>query len=67
MVLEAGGELIGFGFVIEKTFAQGRDVLRRFGVPIVSLAPIQSMDPESGTIVFAEERTAGIEGKMAWG
>ena len=57
MVLEAGGALVGFGFVIEKTFAHGRDVLQRFDVPIVSLAPIQSMDPESGTIVFAEDRS----------
>ena len=54
MVLEAGGELVGFGFVIEKTFAHGRDALKRFGVPIASLAAIQSMDPEDGSIVFTE-------------
>jgi len=54
MVLEAGGTLVGFGFVIEKTFAHGRDALQRFGVPIASLAPIESMNPEKGTIKFAE-------------
>jgi xanthine phosphoribosyltransferase len=54
MVLEAGGALVGFGFVIEKTFARGREGLYRFQVPVMSLAPIQSMNPEDGTIVFAE-------------
>jgi hypothetical protein len=28
--------------------------LYRFQVPVMSLAPIQSMNPEDGTIVFAE-------------
>ena len=54
MVLEAGGTLIGFGFVIEKTFARGREGLRRFHVPVMSLAPIQSMNPEHSAIVFAD-------------
>jgi xanthine phosphoribosyltransferase len=57
MVIAAGAELVGFGFVIEKTFAHGRNALQRFGVPIVSLAPIESMNPEDGTIVFVEDRT----------
>ncbi len=57
MVIEAGGEIVGFGFVIEKTFAHGRDALQRFGAPIVSLAPIESMNPEDGTIVFAEDQS----------
>jgi len=57
MVIEAGAELVGFGFVIEKTFANGRDALRQFGVPIAALAPIESMNPEDGTIVFVEGRT----------
>lgn len=55
MVLEAGGELAGFGFVIEKAFARGRDGLKRFGVPIFTLAAIASMNPDDGSIVFAEE------------
>lgn len=57
MVIEAGAELVGFGFVIEKTFANGRDALRRFDVPIAALALIESMNPEEGTIVFVEDRT----------
>ena len=55
MVTEAGADVVGFGFVIEKTFAHGRDALRPFNVPIVTLAPIDSMNPDDGTIVFAEE------------
>lgn len=53
MVVEAGGRPVGFGFVIEKTFARGREGLQRFKVPVISLAPIQSMNPEAGTIAFA--------------
>ena len=55
MVVESGADLLGFGFVIEKTFAHGRNALTRFGVPIVTLAPIDSMNPEDGSIVFAED------------
>lgn len=54
MVVESGAQLAGFGFVIEKVFAQGRDALLRYGVPIWALAPIQSMDAERGTIEFAK-------------
>lgn len=49
---EAGANLVGFGFVIEKKFGQGRSILARFGVPIVSLVVISSLDPASGTIKF---------------
>ncbi len=54
MVLEAGAELVGFGFVIEKCFSGGRDALARFGVPVVSLAAIERMDPATGEIVFRD-------------
>lgn len=54
MVLEAGGNLIGFGFVIEKMFAHGREGLHRFNVPVMSLAPIELMNLEDGSIVFAQ-------------
>jgi len=53
MALECSAELAGFGFVIEKCASGGRTVLERFSVPIVALAPIRRMDPESGTIEFA--------------
>ena len=54
MVVEAKAKLVGVGFVIEKRFGGGREVLSRFSVPIVALVSIASMDPESGEIVFAE-------------
>ena len=55
IVDEAGARLVGFGFVISKEFARGRARLTTFGVPIVSLVPIQSMDPTTGCITFAGE------------
>jgi len=54
LVAISGASLVAFGFVIEKAFAGGRGALERFGVPIISLAVIESMDPENGTITFAE-------------
>jgi len=54
MVLEAGAGLVGFAFLIEKGFAGGREALERFGLPIESLLRVDRMDPESGTITFAE-------------
>ncbi len=53
MVGEAGARLVGFGFVIEKRPSGGRKALEPFGVPIVSLAVVDRMDPATGEIVFA--------------
>ena len=55
MVLEAGATLVGFAFVIEKGFGGGRKALARFGVPVVSLVTVARMDPQTGSIEFAEE------------
>ncbi|MCR4392528.1 MAG: phosphoribosyltransferase family protein [Candidatus Acetothermia bacterium] len=54
MAREAGAELVGFGFVIEKCFAGGRELLAPYGVPIVTLVPILRMDMNE--IVFAPPR-----------
>lgn len=54
MVEESGACLVGFGFLIEKQFGNGRKVLARFGVPVVSLVTVAQMDPESGNIMFAD-------------
>ena len=54
IVAEAGSSLVGFGFVISKEFAGGHARLARLGVPIVSLVPIESMDPETGAIRFLD-------------
>jgi xanthine phosphoribosyltransferase len=53
MVEESGACLVGFGFLIEKQFGNGRKVLARFGVPVLSLVTVVQMDPESGNIMFA--------------
>ncbi len=50
MVGEAGGTVVGFGFVIEKCFAGGREALSLYGSPIVTLVPILRMDEQG--IVF---------------
>lgn len=51
---EAGACLVGFGFVISKEFARGRGRLGGFGVPIVSLVPVDSMNAATGEITFAD-------------
>lgn len=53
MVGQAGAQLVGFGFVIEKTFTEGRKVLARFGVPIVSLVKVAKLDTHTGSILLA--------------
>ena len=48
----AGAEVVGIGTLIEKSFERGRETLARLGVPVESLAIIQSM--EDGTIHLEE-------------
>jgi xanthine phosphoribosyltransferase len=43
----AGAKIVGIGALIEKTFEGGRDVLAPLGVPIESLARIESMEGDS--------------------
>lgn len=51
IVLEANGSVVGFGFVIEKAFMEGRDRLERHGWPVRSLAVVSSLD--EGTVELA--------------
>lgn len=44
LVSQAGAELAGMGFVIEKAFQHGGDELRGMGVRVESLAVIESLD-----------------------
>jgi xanthine phosphoribosyltransferase len=48
----AGAKLAGIGIVIEKGFQCGGDALRAEGVRLESLATIDSMDDETGEIIF---------------
>lgn len=52
LVRESEAELVGAGIVIEKGFQPGGDNLRAQGLRLESLAIVDSMDEETGTIVF---------------
>ena len=44
LVKQAGAELAGMGFIIEKSFQHGGDFLRNSGFQVESLAIIDSLD-----------------------
>ncbi|HAQ63532.1 MAG TPA: xanthine phosphoribosyltransferase [Ruminococcaceae bacterium] len=52
IIEQAGAELVGAGIVIEKGFQGGGKLLREKGVRVESLAIIESMNDETGEIVF---------------
>jgi xanthine phosphoribosyltransferase len=52
---EAGASVEGIGIVIEKGFQIGGQVIRNLGVHLESLAIIESMDAEKGTVTFREQ------------
>ena len=51
----AGAIVEGIGIVIEKGFQIGGQVIRNLGVHLESLAIIDAMDDETGTITFREQ------------
>ena len=53
---DSGAELVGAGIVIEKGFQVGGDLLRNQGIRLESLAIVESMDEESGEIVFRDDK-----------
>lgn len=55
LIKESGAELVGAGIVIEKGFQVGGDIIRSSGIRLESLAIVDSMDEETGTIVFRNE------------
>lgn len=52
LVKDSGAELVGAGIVVEKGFQVGGENLRAQGIRVESLAIVESMDEETGTIVF---------------
>lgn len=52
LINQAGGIVEGVGICIEKGFQGGGDALRAAGVDVKSLAIIEKMDAETGTIQF---------------
>jgi xanthine phosphoribosyltransferase len=51
----AGATVEGLGIVIEKGFQIGGRVIRNLGYDLESLAIIDEMDAETGTITFREQ------------
>ena len=49
---KAGATVEGIGIAVEKGFQGGGDHLREAGYDVDSLAIVESMDPENGSIVF---------------
>ncbi len=54
MVRESGAELVGCGTVIEKGYQGGGDKLREQGIRVESLAIVESMNHQTGKIVFRD-------------
>lgn len=51
----AGATIEGLGIVIEKGFQCGGQIIRNLGYHLESLAIVDAMDPESGSITFREQ------------
>ena len=52
IVEEAGATVEGIGIAIEKGFQQGGELIRNRGIQLESLAIVESMNDETGEIVF---------------
>ena len=55
LINASGATLVGAGIVIEKGFQVGGDLIRSEGIRLESLAIVDSMDEETGTIVFRDD------------
>jgi xanthine phosphoribosyltransferase len=55
IVESAGASVEGIGIAIEKGFQVGGRVIRNLGYPLESLAIVESMDDQNGTIQFREQ------------
>lgn len=55
LVQSSGAQLVGAGVVIEKGFQPGGDEIRKKGIHLESLAIVDSMDENTGSITFREQ------------
>ena len=55
IVDQAGGTVEGIGLAVEKGFQVGGQVIRNLGYHLESLAIVESMDHETGEIIFREQ------------
>lgn len=51
----AGASVEGIGIAVEKGFQSGGRIIRNLGYQLESLAIVESMDSENGTIYFREQ------------
>ena len=56
IVTAAGAKVEGIGIAIEKGFQQGGRMIRNLGYQLESLAIIESMNAQTGEIVFKEQK-----------
>lgn len=56
IVNQAGGTVEGIGIAIEKGFQVGGQVIRNLGYQLESLAIVDGMDPENGTVQFRDQQ-----------
>ena len=55
IVDDAEAEVVGCGIVVEKGFQEGGHRIRNLGYRLESLAIVDAMDPETGSITFREQ------------
>lgn len=55
IVHEAGATVEGIGIAVEKGFQQGGRIIRNLGYQLESLAIVDSMDAETGTVYFRKQ------------
>ncbi len=55
LVQSAGATVEGIGICVEKGFQPGGKMIRDMGLQLESLAIVESMNPETGEIVFREQ------------
>lgn len=55
IVTQAGASVEGIGIVIEKGFQSGGKIIRNLGYQLESLAIVDGMDAENGTVTFREQ------------
>ena len=56
LINDAGATLVGAGIAIEKGFQCGGQLIRDMGVHLESIAIVESMNDETGEIVFREDK-----------
>ena len=56
IVQAAGATVEGIGIAVEKGFQVGGQIIRNFGFQLESLAIVESMNDETGEVVFREQK-----------